>query len=40
MIAGTADKAACVDDDGRLAAALAYPEIKTTYCLTHTFAVG
>jgi hypothetical protein len=39
VITGTADKAACVDD-GRLAAALAYPEIKTTYCLTHTFTVG
>ncbi|MFS8095566.1 hypothetical protein LFM09_00340 [Lentzea alba] len=39
VIAGTADKAACGTDE-RLALALAYPEIKTTYCLTHTFTIG
>ncbi|SFR25221.1 hypothetical protein SAMN04488564_108269 [Lentzea waywayandensis] len=38
VIAGTADKAACGQDE-RLALALAYPEIKTTYCLTHTFSI-
>ncbi|WP_330274020.1 hypothetical protein OG205_46085 [Lentzea sp. NBC_00516] len=38
VITGTADKAACGQDE-RLALALAYPEIKTTYCLTHTFSI-
>ncbi|MFJ8964617.1 hypothetical protein ACIRG5_35020 [Lentzea sp. NPDC102401] len=38
VITGTADKAACGQDE-RLALALAYPEIKTTYCLSHTFSI-
>ncbi|USX52401.1 hypothetical protein [Lentzea sp. HUAS12] len=39
VLADTVDKAACGQDE-RLALALAYPEIKTTYCLTHTFTIG
>lgn len=39
VLANTVDKAACGQDE-RLALALAYPEIKTTYCLTHTFTIG
>ncbi|MFD4673614.1 hypothetical protein ACFWNN_28080 [Lentzea sp. NPDC058450] len=39
VLVGTVDKAACGTDE-RLAVALAYPEIKTTYCLTHTFTIG
>ncbi|MFI6100010.1 hypothetical protein ACIA8G_31055 [Lentzea sp. NPDC051213] len=39
VLANTVDKAACGQDE-RLALALAYPEIKTTYCLTHTFQIG
>ena len=39
VLADTVDKAACGQDE-RLALALAYPEIKTTYCLTHTFTMG
>ncbi|WP_189155918.1 LppU/SCO3897 family protein [Lentzea pudingi] len=38
VLPGTADKAACGQDE-RLALALAYPEISTTYCLTHTFTI-
>lgn len=38
VLTGTADKAACGQDQ-RLALALAYPEISTTYCLTHTFTI-
>ncbi|MGI5506594.1 hypothetical protein [Lentzea sp. CA-135723] len=39
VLADTVDKAACGTDE-RLAAALAHPELKTTYCLTHTFKIG
>ncbi|HEX8868605.1 MAG TPA: hypothetical protein VF821_23295, partial [Lentzea sp.] len=37
VLANTVDKAACGESP---ALAIAYPEIKTTYCFTHTFQYG
>jgi hypothetical protein len=37
VLTNTVDKAACGESP---ALALAYPEIKTTYCFTHTFTYG